>query len=171
MKKSVLLKEAFNRLAFTIKNQNRPNQSDVEALNVIIENFNKIEQKTVTEHLLFAKLYAVLHCEFTNHYGNVEFANKMLNKELIIPLSVHIEKLKLILKNTKTAQFFQDNEIKDSFLENKSSEELKEIAKRYPKICNAKEFFEYFTYWDDKRISEMLFSNINLSIQNFKNYD
>lgn len=171
MKKSVLLKDAFNRLAFTVKNQNRPNQTDAEALNLIVENFNKIEQKTVTENLLLAKLYTVLLLEFTNHYGNVEFANKELNRELTIPLSVHIEKLKLILKNTKTVQFFQDNEIKDSFLENKSANELKEIAERYPEICNAKEFFEYFTYWDDKLVREILFSNINLSIQNFKNYD
>lgn len=171
MRKSVLLKDAFNRLAFTIKKQNRPNQEDVEALNVISKNFKLIEQNTVTENLQFAKLYTFLLCEFTNYYGNVDFANKQLNKELTIPLSVHIEKLKLILKNTKTAQFFQDNEIKDSFLENKSAEELKEIAKRYPKICNAKEFFEYFTYWDDKDIKEILYSTINLSIQNFKNYD
>ena len=171
MKKTVLLKDAFNRLAFTIKNQNRPNQTDAEALNVIIENFNLIEQKTVTENLLFAKLYTVLLRELINHHGNVDFANKELNKVLTTSLNVHIQQLELVLKKTKTAQFFQDNEIKDSFLEDKSAEELKEIAIRYPKICNPKEFFEYFTYWDNKLISEMLFSNINLSIQNFKNYD
>jgi len=171
MKKSVLLLNAFNRLASTIKKQNRPNHTDAEALNVIIENFNKIEQKTVTENLLFAKLYTVLLYEFTNHYGNVDFANKQLNKELSTHLEVHIEKLKLVLKNTKTAQFFKDNAIKDHFLKNKKADELKKIAERYPKICNAKEFAEYNTFWDDKNIKEILFSNINLSIQNFKNYD
>lgn len=171
MKKSILLKEAFDRLAFTIKNQNRPNQTDAEALNVISKNFKLIEQNTITENLPFAKLYTILLCEFTNHYGTVDFANMQLNKELVIPLEVHIEKLKQALKNTKTAQFFQDNEIKDSFLVNKSADELKEIAIRYPKICNAKEFSEYNNFWDDKDIKSMLFSNINLSIQKFKNYD
>lgn len=171
MKKSVLLKEAFKRLAFTIENQNKPNQKDAEALNVIIENFNKIEQKTVTENLLFAKLYTVLLCEFTNHYGDVDFANKQINKELTTPLVVHIEKLKMVLKHTKSAQYFQDNGIKDNFLKNKSADELKEIVERHSQVCNANEFFEYFTYWDEKCVKEMLFSNINLSIQNFKNYD
>lgn len=162
------LKDAFKRLGFTISKQNKPNQTDVDAYNIICEVFKQTQEKEIQEHILFAKLYTLVLTEFTTYYSCVDFANKEINAQLKIPLDVHIEKLKSRLVMVKTAEFFKNNGIKDPFLFEKDANELKEVAERYPKLCPKDEFLEYYQYWDDQNIKQMLEQNINLSIQNFK---
>ena len=49
--------KAINRLAYTISNGNKPNATDVEALNQLIEYINKEKQRELNNNILFAKLY------------------------------------------------------------------------------------------------------------------
>ncbi len=158
------LKEAFSRLGFTISKQNKPNQSDADALNSILEYFKKSEEKTIHENLLFAKLYAFLLTEFTMHYNNVDEANKQINKIISEPMDIRIELLLSHLKMSEVTQVFAD-----PILENKSGEELKEVFRRYPKF--EKDFLTCFDWWDKDNVISHLNTNINLSIQNFKNHD
>lgn len=158
------LKEAFSRLGFTISKQNKPNQSDADALNSILEYFKKSEEKTIQENLLFAKLYAFLLKEFTMHYNNVDEANKQINKILSEPMDLRVEMLLTQLKLSEVTQVFAD-----PILENKSGEELKEVFRRYPKF--EKDFLTCFDWWDKDNVISHLNTNINLSIQNFKNHD
>jgi len=109
------LKEAFSRLGFTISKQNKPNQSDADALNSILEYYKKSEEKTIQENLLFAKLYAFLLKEFTMHYNNVDEANKQINKILSEPMDFRIEMLLTQLKLSEVTQVFSD-----PILQNKS---------------------------------------------------
>lgn len=158
------LKEAFSRLGFTISKQNKPNQSDADALNALLEYFKKSEEKTIHENLLFAKLYAFLLKEFTMHYNNVDEANKQINKILSETMDFRIEILLTQLKLSEVTQVFAD-----PILQNKSDEELKEVFKRHPKF--EKEFLTCFDWWDKDNVISHLNTNINLSIQNFKNHD
>jgi len=158
------LKEAFSRLGFTISKQNKPNQSDADALNSILEYYKKSEEKTIQENLLFAKLYAFLLKEFTMHYNNVDEANKQINKILSEPMDFRIEMLLTQLKLSEVTQVFSD-----PILQNKSGDELKEVFKRHPKF--EKEFLTCFDWWDKDNVISHLNTNINLSIQNFKNHD
>lgn len=158
------LKEAFSRLGFTISKQNKPNQSDADALNSLLEHFKKSEEKTIQENLLFAKLYTFLLKEFTMHYNNVDEANKQINKILSEPMGLRIEMLLNQLKLSEVTQVFADPILKD-----KSGDELKEVFRRYPKF--EKEFLTCFDWWGKDNVVSYLNTNINLSIQNFKNHD
>ena len=49
--------KAINRLAYTISNGNKPNATDVEALNELIDYVNKEKVRELNNNMLFAKLY------------------------------------------------------------------------------------------------------------------
>ena len=66
------LKQAFERLKFTISKQNKPNEKDIEAFNKLAEYFDKQNKDVIQENLLFAKLYAYLLSELTNHYTEID---------------------------------------------------------------------------------------------------
>lgn len=157
------LKEAFSRLGFTISKQNKPNQIDADAFNLLVEQFKKIEEKTIQDNLLFAKLYTYVLGKLSAHYNNVDLANKHLNKLLSQPFENTIQILLMELKAMETRQVFAD-----PFLENQSPEQVKETFKKYPKF--EKEFIACWEYWDTDNVKAHLKSNINLSIQNFKNH-
>lgn len=166
------LKQAFDRLKFTISKQNKPNEKDIEAFNKLAEYFDKQNKDVIQENLLFAKLYAYLLAELTNYYNDVDFANKQINKILQEPLGVRIEILKMDLKNIDTRNYFIQRKILDPFLQNKSYLELEEIYKRYenklPQL-NANDFLKCLNNWDYNSVVYNLETNINLSITNFKN--
>ena len=90
------LKEAFSRLGFTISQQNKPNQIDADAFNLLVEQFKKIEEKTIKDNLLFAKLYAYVLGKMAAHYSDVDGAQKHLNKLLSQPFEATIKILEMI---------------------------------------------------------------------------
>lgn len=157
------LKEAFSRLSFTISKQNKPNQLDADAFNLLVDHFKASEQKTIQENLLFAKLYTFLLKEFTMHYNNIDEANKQVNKILSESMEIRIEMLLTQLKMSEVTQVFAD-----PILKNKNESELKEIFKRHSKF--EKDFLTCFDWWDKENVTSHLNTNINLSITNFKNH-
>lgn len=156
------LSQAVNRLKFTISKNNKPNAEDVVALNKILEHLQKTQEETTQENLLFAKLYAFVLENFVRNYKEVNFANKELNKILFQPMSFRVECLLRELKLSELQQCFSD-----PILENKNEEELREIFKRYPKF--EENFLTCWDWWDNDNVISHLNTNINLSIQNFKN--
>ena len=48
--------QSINRLSYTIKNQNKPNTSDVNALNEVIKFINQTTKEEINNNELFAKL-------------------------------------------------------------------------------------------------------------------
>ena len=63
--------KAINRLAYTISNGNKPNTSDVEALNQLIDYVNKEKERELNNNRLFAKLYVnVFKNDLIKNNGN-----------------------------------------------------------------------------------------------------
>lgn len=162
--------DAFKRLRFTISNQNKPNQTDADAFNEISKYFELHQKDIIQDNLLFAKLYAFTLSELLSYYTDVDFANKELNKILSEPIC--IEKLQLRLKNMELQNYYKRKNILDPFLKTKTVQELEEIHERYidklPEL-NAIEFSKSGIHWDIGSVKYNLESNINLSIQHFKN--
>lgn len=164
------LQEAFNRLRYTISKQNKPNQTDADAFNEICKYFELHHKDIIQDNLLFAKLYCFTLSELLSYYTDVDFANKELNKVLSEPIC--IEKLQLRLKNMELQNYFKRKNILDPFLKTKTTDELEEIHARYidklPEL-NAIEFAKCGSNWNKEAVIYNLESNINLSIQHFKN--
>lgn len=166
------LTDAFKRLRFTISNQNKPNQTDAEAFNEISKYFELHNKDIVQDNLLFAKLYAFTLAELLSYYTDVDFANKEINKILSEPIELRIEILQLRLKTMELQNYFKQRKILDPFLKTKTAAELEEIHSRYvgklPEL-DALEFAKCGNNWNKEAVKYSLESNINLSIQHFKN--
>ena len=166
------LTDAFKRLRFTISNQNKPNQTDAEAFNEISKYFELHHKDIIQDNLLFAKLYAFVLAELLQHYTEIEFAQKQLNKILSEPIEDRIEYLYMNLKTMELQNYFKRKKILDPFLKTKTSKELEEIHERYkdtiPEL-DPLEFAKCGNNWDKESVIYQLENQINLSIQNFKN--
>lgn len=164
------LQEAFNRLRYTISNQHKPNQMDADAFNEISKYFELHQKDIIQDNLLFAKLYCFTLSELLAYYTDIDFANKEINKVLSEPIC--IEKLQLRLKNMELQNYFKRKNILDPFLKTKTVQELEEIHSRYidklPEL-NAIEFAKCGINWNIEAVKYNLETNINLSIQHFKN--
>lgn len=156
-------KDAFKRLHFTISKGNKPNETDIKAFNEVCEVFKQQGEKTIQENLLFAKLYAFLLKEFTMSYNNVDEANKQINKILSESMDIRVEMLLMQLKLSEVTQVFTD-----PILDGKNESELREIFQRHKKF--EQDFIACFDWWDKDNVISHLNTNINLSIQKFKNY-
>lgn len=182
----MILKEALNRLKYTIGNENKPNKNDKIAFNSVLNFVNLSNEKAIQENLLFAKLYVLVLNEFSNNYQNIDFANKQLNKELSKDIVVSIQKLTSDLKQIQLHNFLKSKGIKDSWNDNLSLIDAIETSrKKEIKIIenketifknneilnkiNIEEMLSEYDYFDfDSVLANVNFS-INQSIQNYKN--
>lgn len=81
------LKEAIQRLSFTVSKQNKPNATDAEALNKILEYLNNSIKREVNENEMFAKLYVyLLFNEVIFYKGDVDMSQAKINDVLKQPL-------------------------------------------------------------------------------------
>jgi len=167
------LSDAIKRLRYTISKTNKPNQTDAEALNEILKILELEQQKTIQENLLFAKLYAFTLCELLHHYCDIDFANKQINKVLSEPMELRIDNLKYGLRFMEIQNYFKRKKILDPFLKEKTTYELIEIHERYsnklPELDHM-EFAKCGNNWDSETVKYQLETQINLSLQNFKNH-
>ena len=157
------LKEAISRLGFTISKSNRPNEKDIEAYNCILEVLEQSQAKTIQENLLFAKLYAYNLQEFTRYYKCVEVATSRLNELLAENIDYRIEFLTAQIKQTELCKV-----ITDDFFSAVSPSKAREILSRYPNL--EKEFIHVWDFWTTENVTSHLETNVNLTIQKFKNH-
>jgi hypothetical protein len=154
--------EAIQRLSYTISNANKPNETDKLALNKIIQDLNKSAEETTQEHLLFAKLYAVILREFSMHYNNIDFANEMINKQLSTSLDYHLELLRIEFCRISLSDFFRTKGVVDPLLK-------KENFEQYKHLYGVK-FGEVVDLWDKENLEAQFKLSINQSIINYKNH-
>lgn len=141
------IKEAINRLGYTISKQNKPNANDADALNSIIEFVNLSNKQVVKENELLAKMYCFVLKDFLFYYKNVNFASKQINKDILSkPLQYHLECLKINLETNELTNFFKDNN------------DIKIDA-----------FFESAETWDMENVIANFEFNFNLALNTYKN--
>jgi hypothetical protein len=166
------VKEALQRLGFTLSKQNKPNATDIEAFNEIVKWISTSNEKIVHDNLLFAKLYLVVLKEFSNVYQSVDFANKEISKELSKPLGFHIEKLKQELNFIELNQYFKSLNLKPTFNEGLNIEEIKsniEQNKETFKDVDLNLVKETFTTWDNDSIIAHTNYSVNELFNKYKN--
>jgi hypothetical protein len=166
------VKEALQRLGFTLSKQNKPNNTDIEAFNEVVKWINISNEKTVQENLLFAKLYLVILKEFSNCYQSVDFANKQISKELSKPLQFHIEKLKQELNFIELNQYFKSLNLKPTFDEGLHIEEIRNNIEQNKETFKNVDFNlvkEIFNTWDNDNIISHTNYSVNELFNKYKN--
>jgi hypothetical protein len=144
------IKEAINRLGYTISKQNKPNTNDADALNSIIEFVNLSNKQVIKDNELLAKMYCFVLKDFLFYYKNVNFASKQINKDILSKsLEYHLECLKINLETNERTNFFEQNT------------NLKEI--------NIDAFNESFETWEMDNVIANFEFNFNLALNTYKN--
>jgi hypothetical protein len=121
------LKEAIQRISFTVSKQNKPNATDAEALNKILEYLNNSIKKEVNENDLFAKLYVYSLINETVFYkGDVDTAQLKINEILAKPLESLYETHRINFNAIALNNFLQDNGLskKHPLLYNQQEEQV-----------------------------------------------
>lgn len=104
------LKEAIQRLSFTVSKQNKPNPTDAQALNKILEYVNGTIKKEINENELFAKLYVYLLLnEVVFYKGDVDMGQKRINEVLQIPLIDMYENFRMSFNAIALNNFLHEN--------------------------------------------------------------
>lgn len=156
------IQQSIERLTYTISKGHKPNQSDKLALNKVITDLNNNAAENIKEHILFAKLYAIVLKDFCIYYTDIDFANKQINKELEAPLDYHLELLRLQLNNTEVNNFIKSKGIVDPLF---NFEKYKHL---FPNISSS-EFLSVTETWDKENTNAHFTNSVNQSILCLKN--
>ena len=104
------LKEAIQRLSFTVSKQNKPNATDAEALNKILEYLNNSIKREVNENEMFAKLYVyLLFNEVIFYKGDVDMSQAKINEILNQPLIDLYENFRMSFNAIALNNFLHEN--------------------------------------------------------------
>jgi len=100
------LPEAIKRLRYTISKLNKPNQTDIHALNEILQSLDKYQKKGVEDNRVFAKVLCLyIKDKYYNGNQDINQTLKFLSMELKQPLDVHIEILASRINSTQLINY------------------------------------------------------------------
>jgi hypothetical protein len=156
--------KAIERLSYTISRENKPNQTDKDALNKIIKDLNKQAEENVKEHYLFAKLYAVMLRVNTDYHGDIVKGNRDINEILAEPLELQLEKLLVLLKRQNLCNYLESKDIYDNLL---NIESFDKYSKLFPNV-NKEGMIMSHDAWDIDSLTAHFQFSVNQSIINFK---
>jgi len=165
------IQESIKRLGFTISKQNKPNSTDADALNSIIDFINNVNKSEVQENKLFAKLYIMNFITQMRIVRDFDLAQSNVNKILKMPLEGLYNEFRKEANVLEIKNYFESKGLKDTWsLSNEFN--LKENFKYNSDICqkvNAKEFLEVCDLWSEENIYNNLNATITLALNTYKN--
>jgi len=170
------VKEAGKRLQwrFTQGKAFQPNQTDVDALNMLTETIFALQQKTTKENDAFAKLYAIMLREFVFKYRDIMTATDMLNSSISdYSLSARVQMLQTELNHAETNAFFDNlgvvpewkdevkniNEIPAAKIKNR------EIIEKANKDGKGKDLLMAMSAYDYDTVERAVYANVSTIIQ------
>lgn len=104
------VKEALNRLAFTIQKQNKPNQVDVDAFNKLLWFVNESIEQNPNKNICFAKLYIYNLIHYIKYYQSIDIAQEKLHQVLDLDIeSLYVDLMKE-LNNTELWDLIKNNQ-------------------------------------------------------------
>lgn len=165
------IKEAINRLGYTISKQNKPNSTDAEALNSIIQFLNDTMKTEVQENKLFAKLYIMNFITQMRIVRDFDLAQKNVNKILKMSLDGLYNEFRKEANVLEIKNYFDSKGLKDTW-SMMSNFDLKENMKHNAELCekiNQKEFLEVCDMWSEENIYNNLNATITLALNTYKN--
>jgi hypothetical protein len=165
------IKEAINRLGYTISKQNKPNSTDADALNSIIDFINNTNKVEVQENKLFAKLYIMNFITQMRIVRDFDLAQSNVNKILKMPLDGLYNEFRKEANVLEIKNYFESKGLKDTW-SMMSNFDLKENFKANTELCNkidTKEFLEVCDMWSEENIYNNLNATITLAINTYKN--
>jgi len=167
--------KAIERLAFTISKQNKPNQTDLDALKIIAEFVENSKKQEVTRNYLFAKLYVntflnetlFLKDSLNNGYVN---SQKIISRILKLSLKDNIKYCMDKLNEHEFWLFCESIGFKNSTAKIRTEEEI-EIDDQL-KNKHQEDFLKYgLGVHDYEQFEEKIKDQVNFCINQFKRFE
>lgn len=95
------VKEALQRLGFTISKQNKPNETDAEAFNKLLWFVNESIEQNPNRNICFAKLYIYNLIHYIKYYQSIDVAQEKLHQVLGLDIDSLYVDLMNELNNTE----------------------------------------------------------------------
>jgi hypothetical protein len=151
------VKDALQRIGFTISKQNKPNSTDAEAFNKILWFMNQSIEHNPNKNILFAKLYLYQYRTLYQIYGDEKIVQTKLHTILDLPIDYHYKQVQDTVNTYELRKYLDDKGIKSTHFEcldfesrKKIQEEIKENAKKIDieEFCQQVESYDYQTTVD-----------------------
>jgi hypothetical protein len=110
------VKEALNRLAFTMQKQNKPNSTDIEAFNKLLWFVNESIEQNPNKNICFAKLYIFNLIHYVKYYQSIDLAQQKLHEVLDLDIESLYTDLMNELNNTELWDLIKQSETKVDLL-------------------------------------------------------
>lgn len=166
------IKEALQRIGFTISKQNKPNATDAEAFNKLLWFVNESIEHNPNKNILFAKLYLYNYRLMYQIYGNDEAVQNRLHRLLELPIDFYYNNVKDTINTFELRDYLNGKGIKSTHLEylDKPERELIESeAQANIKTLDRKEFIEVADGYDLETIKTNMNALITLALKSYTN--
>lgn len=163
-KTDLAIKRIFNSFK-RLKNQIFT--QDIDALKTLKEEIENSQKEYVNDNILFLKLLSIHLKTELDYFKDVNFAKKNIHKALSLPLSYHVEMLKMSLQQSDYENYAKEIGLSlDLFANKETKEKDKEILNK-----NQKEIIEKLKrVWDTKKIEQSLYNTANEFLKDVENY-
>ena len=98
------VKEALQRIGFTISKQNKPNGTDAEAFNKLLWFVNESIEQNPNKNICFAKLYIYNLMHYIKYYQSMDIAQQKLHEVLDLNIESLYTELMNEMNNTELSE-------------------------------------------------------------------
>lgn len=176
------ISSAVDKFIWRFKNDKRHNrwnitESDVEALNTIIDFVQQTHKQQLQSNILFAKLYIMVYAQYLQKYNATvfdEIPQKEFHKLLSKPLEVFIRRFMDRMNESEMYEVFKESNVDlDMHPQLKTKEEHQEENERLAEALKDPNKKEQFCgqVWEYETVKEALEHQINLAINAFRNVE
>lgn len=104
------IKDALQRLGFTISKQNKPNATDAEAFNKVLWFVNESIEQNPNRNICFGKLYIYNLMHYIKYYQSIDLAQQKLHEVLDLNIESLYNELMNELNNTELWDLIKANQ-------------------------------------------------------------
>lgn len=137
-------------------------KEDIEALKLINDKIECENNISVNDNILYAKLLCLIIRHDVMHYGNIKMAIKKANDNLTMPLSAHIELLKINLNQNDLNQYLESIGFDYN---NLNETQISEIDKKENGIIE-----KLKNNWTYQNVEKSFYNTANEFLLNIENY-
>lgn len=164
------LTDAIKRLRYTIGKFNKPNETDIIALNEVLKTIDAYQNKGVEENRVFAKVLCLyIKDKYYNSNQDINETLKFLSKELKEPLDFHIEILASRMNSTQLTNYINTLTIDVPDREFTDVEALAKRENKFWEVHQKNILNEIMFYNSPEQIKARFYSTAN-EILNNKSY-
>lgn len=165
----ITIDSALHHLYNKVKDDKNSTADQIESINAMVQYVNNTKKEQLNNNKLFSKLYIIYFGILTEHFKDLEFTQKEIQKDLSEPISYHLEFLRLKINNLDTINFLKSIELDATPHYLKSKEELKIEEEKL--INNVDNLLKHSQRFSKESVTKSLNIQISEVINKFQHYD